>query len=646
MTRNPTIVPPSAPLSTIQSIFTTRNFWSIFIGDSERFLGVITRKDFQIRMKGRRLSSRIDQIMSKNVLTLDENVDVNEAIRILKRKRINGLGVTINGRPGGIITKSDIKNRYNQNAFDTSVDSDPGRKEMTECNYCKKKITGYLPWKCSYCHHLFCSDHRLPEYHECPGLKRHSVTGSSQKQSESLYHGYSDADRRSIKFLLPSLKNASAEERKKVAILLKERGYHPSTDGEKSYFHFARQNWDELVALGTAALETLIAGLEDKDETIRIACVRSLGNLGNSDAIPSLLVMLYGHNISNILRTEIVSCLGKLGWSPKTDEEKIIILIAEKRWSDLLQFREKIVGPVSALLADNDEEIRLKAIGLLCEIQDTRIAGILRNALNDHSRDVRIAAINGIIACKNPDTIEDLILALNDYDSEPRRVALDALIRMDTLAVNAIIHAVKESDGNDVNDVKNQLIFALGEIRDARAREILVQTQETAIFDSLRQGAQDAIKKIDEHSKTLKQKSKLYCLTCFSHYIQKTSFQKIFRSSAGPACRNCHSSRNYIENVDKVILFLGETDESYEFKDNILRVNWFKLKRPFDMHGIEILKGTNEDITELVMKFKNDDDAERKKMFKQIPVFIGTDLNISQAKINLLRNTFGNVKMV
>ena len=643
MTRDPTILPPSTPLYTIQSIFNRNKFWSVYIGDSDRFLGIITRKDLSTRMQGRFPSSRADLIMSKNVFTIDENSDVEEAIRILKQKKVNGLGITRNGKPSGIITKYDIKKKYNRNAFDPIS---PGSEKMTDCSYCKQKIAGYLPWKCSYCHRLFCSDHRLPEYHECSGLKRHSGTGSSQRQSGSLYRHSSNEDRQSIKFLLPSLKSSSAEERKKVAILLKGRGWVPSTDAEKSSFHFARQNWDELVALGTVALEPLVAGLEDEDEKIRIACIRSLGNLGNSDAIPPLLRMLYNHETPNTLRTELLSCLGKLGWSPKTDEEKIIFLIAEKRWSDLRQFGEKIIGPVSALLTDTDENLRIGAIDLLCELSDTRISGILKKGLKDRSKKVRIAALNGLITLNNPDDIEDLILALNEYDSEPRNAILNAIIKLDALAVDPLIQAIKNSDEQDFSDIKNQLISALGEIRDARARDFLINIKETTVSDTVRKVALDAIKKIDQHSAALKQKSGLYCLHCYSHFTQNSSVLNFIRSSTGPACRNCHSTRNYLENVDKVILSVGDMNESFKFNNNILSVNWFKMKRPFDMHEIEIMQGTNEDISELVMKFKNDDDNERKRTIKRIPVFIAKDLSISQAKINLLKNTFGVVKIV
>lgn len=40
----------------------------------------------------------------------------------------------------------------------------------TKCDYCGKEV--YLPFICKYCGGKFCVEHRLPENHNCPGLKK------------------------------------------------------------------------------------------------------------------------------------------------------------------------------------------------------------------------------------------------------------------------------------------------------------------------------------------------------------------------------------------------------------------------------------------------------------------------------------------
>lgn len=44
---------------------------------------------------------------------------------------------------------------------------------MTTCDYCKEQIDG-LPHACKYCGKIHCSNHLLPESHNCKGLKEYS----------------------------------------------------------------------------------------------------------------------------------------------------------------------------------------------------------------------------------------------------------------------------------------------------------------------------------------------------------------------------------------------------------------------------------------------------------------------------------------
>jgi len=41
---------------------------------------------------------------------------------------------------------------------------------MAKCDYCGKEV--YLPFVCKYCGGTFCEEHRLPENHNCIGLKK------------------------------------------------------------------------------------------------------------------------------------------------------------------------------------------------------------------------------------------------------------------------------------------------------------------------------------------------------------------------------------------------------------------------------------------------------------------------------------------
>lgn len=58
---------------------------------------------------------------------------------------------------------------------------------MPECDYCGKEIT--MPYTCGYCGDSFCSNHRLPENHECGGLEKVSEESRSKGR---IYRGISE----------------------------------------------------------------------------------------------------------------------------------------------------------------------------------------------------------------------------------------------------------------------------------------------------------------------------------------------------------------------------------------------------------------------------------------------------------------------
>ena len=53
---------------------------------------------------------------------------------------------------------------------------------MIRCDYCGHNIEG-LPWKCKYCGRTHCGDHRLPESHDCDGLKAYKEKNSERWRS-------------------------------------------------------------------------------------------------------------------------------------------------------------------------------------------------------------------------------------------------------------------------------------------------------------------------------------------------------------------------------------------------------------------------------------------------------------------------------
>ena len=111
MTLNPIVIPGTTPIEKIEEIFSKNNFWSIYVGDHDHYIGIVTRDDFKSRSRNKSRSAPAFSIMSQGVFDIDENADIGVAETILYKKRINGLALTRNGKHCGIITRYDIKNK-------------------------------------------------------------------------------------------------------------------------------------------------------------------------------------------------------------------------------------------------------------------------------------------------------------------------------------------------------------------------------------------------------------------------------------------------------------------------------------------------------------------------------------------------------
>lgn len=113
MTLHPLVVDGLTPLKEVKNIFHCTHYWSIFIGNPDHYIGVVTRQDIDRRGRGDKNElAPISAIMSKGVFSVDENADVEEAIRLITLNNVNGLAVTRNGIHCGIITRFDISHKY------------------------------------------------------------------------------------------------------------------------------------------------------------------------------------------------------------------------------------------------------------------------------------------------------------------------------------------------------------------------------------------------------------------------------------------------------------------------------------------------------------------------------------------------------
>jgi CBS domain-containing protein len=111
MSKNVRVVRPD---TTAQEIVATMNKFdisSIVVVQGERPIGIITARDILVRLVEQCLAPRAltaKQIMTSPLVTISESATIEEAARLMAKKKIKTLPVMDNNKLAGIVTFTDI----------------------------------------------------------------------------------------------------------------------------------------------------------------------------------------------------------------------------------------------------------------------------------------------------------------------------------------------------------------------------------------------------------------------------------------------------------------------------------------------------------------------------------------------------------
>jgi CBS domain-containing protein len=83
------------------------------VNDDDQLVGIVVERDLLVAAM-RYLQSRVEigDVMTRNVITVGPDTDLNEVARTMLERKIGGLPVVEHGRLLGIITESDIFKRF------------------------------------------------------------------------------------------------------------------------------------------------------------------------------------------------------------------------------------------------------------------------------------------------------------------------------------------------------------------------------------------------------------------------------------------------------------------------------------------------------------------------------------------------------
>lgn len=120
MTRNPVYVSPDTGVKTAFRLLKAKGFKQLLVMDKGKLVGIVTDRDFRKPQFGDKIETwqeyyrisdlyKIRDIKTSDVITINENTPLIDAVRIFEKKKFNALPVFSDaGKLVGILTVHDI----------------------------------------------------------------------------------------------------------------------------------------------------------------------------------------------------------------------------------------------------------------------------------------------------------------------------------------------------------------------------------------------------------------------------------------------------------------------------------------------------------------------------------------------------------
>ena len=268
--------------------------------------------------------------------------------------------------------------------------------------------------------------------------------------------------RPAVAVLVKTLSSKDQKMRARAAETLAMMGWAPVTDLDKSLFSIARQDWEQCIQIGAAAIDLLIGELQNEQTCVNAA--QALIKIGDSRVIKPILQSLVGKPAA--IQHSIADALGGMG--------------------------APVVEPLLEELEHGNIDV-VPIIQALGESRDERAARPLTQFLKDsYSLSVRDGAALALGKIGLP-ALDPIFDVMRGEGVNPRAAGV-ALGGAGLNALDRLISALKSK----VFDAQ-VLVYALGKIpNEESARAILSTLQSTQYGQEIRDTAQEALFEIGE----------------------------------------------------------------------------------------------------------------------------------------------------
>jgi HEAT repeat protein len=223
----------------------------------------------------------------------------------------------------------------------------------------------------------------------------------------------------------------------------------------------------------------LIRLLNHRDPDVQYEAAGALGDLGDSRAVEPLIAALKNDEIGGV-RWKAAEALSKIG-APAVDD--LIGALRhhddDVRWKAAIALGEigdpRAVEPLITLLCDEDRFVKGRAAHALGLIGEPAVDPLI-SALREGDGNLRWGAAIALGKSRDPRAIEPLIRALADKYENVRAEAALSLATIGKPALEPLLRFLKFSD----RSARIEVVTALGELKDTDAIQPLIQMLETA----------------------------------------------------------------------------------------------------------------------------------------------------------------------
>jgi HEAT repeat protein len=235
--------------------------------------------------------------------------------------------------------------------------------------------------------------------------------------------------------LVSTLKDAVAGVRWKAAKGLDALGWQPETPAQKALRHVALGECDRAAEAAAAAVDPLIAALQDRSFYKRQAAVDALTKLADPRVFKAMLQALNDEDLQ--LRARVIDSLAHIGDAravePLIKALKVVDPYVRSRAAEaLMQLGDRrAMDALKPLLKDSSWEVRLAAIRALGKLDPVENLELLAKGLLDKDREIREASLRALQKSGDLRAIEYIVPALLDEQEALRKMALSILRRLD-----------------------------------------------------------------------------------------------------------------------------------------------------------------------------------------------------------------------